>query len=80
MKIETLNWNTGCEYTPQGQIVMAVKDESGDIFFNDTSRRIWGKLTRAVSFSRGAIMREYDSGNYEWINRNQLHELFPGVK
>ncbi|QWS69930.1 hypothetical protein [Vibrio phage vB_VpS_PG28] len=75
---QTLNFNTGRHYSPEGQVIECViieflPDEDGfDLFdeyrvqFHDKSRDIKGVVT-VSELTQTAIMQEYDANNYEQI-------------
>lgn len=64
-------FNTGRGYTSEGQVITAAVVEGRDVYFNDHSRCIWGKLDELYPYKHpDAILLEefvmgaYDHGRY----------------
>lgn len=70
--MNVVTFNTGRQYTTEGQIITAAVQEDGSILFNDHSRGIWGKLAHNEedycdswkSFQE-FVLWSYDLGGYE---------------
>lgn len=71
--MQTLKFNTGREYTDQGQRIIATLQENGAIHFDDVDRHIKGLIefpgfTREevaqFFFNQSAIMAAYDKNEY----------------
>jgi hypothetical protein len=71
----TTTFNTGREYSPQGQIITVRQDidnetfEQTGILFHDHTRGIWGQIDAVYSADNNLqsfVMRNYDAGNYSW--------------
>ena len=71
--MQTLKFNTGREYTDQGQRIIATLQENGAIYFDDVDRCVKGLIefpgfTREevaqFFFNQSAIMAAYDKNEY----------------
>ena len=82
----TIKFNTGREYTAQGQRIVARLLDDGSIVFLDIDRGIDGVIAPAQGltredvkdpfFNRASVMDAYDNGNYNWgAQRELLAEL-----
>lgn len=71
--MKPVTFNTGRQYTAEGQIITAAVQEDGSIIFNDHSRGIWGKLAHNEDDLKKSwrslqqfVLWSYDQGGYEW--------------
>lgn len=83
MALKAHKFNTGRQYTPEGQVIVAWihsegKDEFGAyvvVRFFDMSRNITGELNTPLHFvSNDYIMDLYDNGHYKCVS------YMPGVE
>lgn len=80
--MQAILFNTGREYTPDGQVIVAwVVHESADEFgpiytvrFQDTSRRVGGEIKGLGAFTQEAVMARYDLTQYNstWIREEEI--------
>ncbi len=82
---KTIEFNTGREYSKEGQIIKATlygdienfdywansnPDDDPFVIFEDITRDIIGKIT-LCDLTESAIMNAYDSGNYQEAEYNK---------
>ena len=75
-KVKPQAWNTGRQYTAEGQRIAARVDELTDsILFNDIDRIVFGRIEGASDLFnpeseslRSFVMRHYDHGSYYTAN------------
>lgn len=81
--MKAFKFNTGRQYTPEGQVIVAWIHEEGEdefgefvvVRFFDVSRNITGELNTPLHFvSNGYIMDMYDNGHYKEVSH------MPGVE
>jgi hypothetical protein len=88
--MKTLKFNTGREYTKNGQRIAAILQDNGDIVFNDIDRSICG-IIRAGGFTledvitlncftQRGIMESYDQNDYtdisgDWELKKSLADI-----
>lgn len=80
--MKAIKFNTGRQYTPEGQVIVAwvhskTEDEFGDSYvirFFDVSRGITGEISWSPDFNQVAVMRAYDVGSYKCVS------YMPGVE
>ena len=81
-----LKFNTGREYTANGQRIAAALQDNGDIVFLDIDRQIDGVISAGAltcdevlafgCFTQRAIMASYDQNQYDGaVDRSQLAQL-----
>jgi hypothetical protein len=58
--MQTLKFNTGREYSPHGQRVIATQLDNGHIILVDLDRHIDVMLLEGVGFNQREIMQAYD--------------------
>lgn len=86
--MKAIKFNTGRQYTPQGQLVVAYQvgePEKGDIFgcewltvrFIDVSRMVSGEIA-VLGLTENHVMAAYDGGHYEsvWIDSAEKAQAF----
>lgn len=66
--MKTLKFNTGREYSANGQRIAATQLETGQIILMDIDRHIDAMLPAGVEFNQADIMRFYDLGAYVFPN------------
>ena len=65
---KTLAFNTGRQYSENGQRIAAGLLDDGDIIFVDIDRGLEYLIPAgAVSFTQEAILAAYDRGHLEWV-------------
>ena len=73
---DTIEFNTGRYYAPEGQIIQAeIIESEGDthqVRFTDRTRRVYGVVTIEGGLTQGKIMAQYDAGNYRGISSFEL--------
>ena len=64
-------FNTGRQYTHEGQVITAAIADGWDVYFNDHSRCIWGKLNYSYPYNQADearlqdfVLQEYDNMRY----------------
>ena len=81
-----LKFNTGREYTKNGQRIAAALQDNGDIIFVDVDRQIDGVISAGAltcddvlalgCFTQRAIMASYDQNQYNGaVDRSMLQQL-----
>ena len=81
-----LKFNTGREYTKNGQRIAAALQDNGDIIFVDVDRQIDGVISAGALtcddvlelgyFTQREIMASYDQNQYDGaVDRSQLAQL-----
>lgn len=81
-----LKFNTGREYTKNGQRIAAALQDNGDIVFVDVDRQIDGVISAGALtledvlelgyFTQREIMASYDANQYDGaIDRSMLQQL-----
>jgi len=81
-----LKFNTGREYTKNGQRIAAALQDNGDIIFVDVDRQIDGVISAGAltcddvlalgCFTQREIMASYDQNQYDGaVDRSQLAQL-----
>ena len=81
-----LKFNTGREYTANGQRIAAALQDNGDIVFVDVDRQIDGVISAGALtcedvlafgyFTQRGIMESYDKNEYTGaVDRSQLAQL-----
>ena len=84
--MEILKFNTGREYTKNGQRIAAALQNNGDIVFVDVDRQIDGVISAGAltcdevlafgCFTQRAIMASYDQNQYgAAVDRSMLQQL-----
>ena len=58
--MQTLKFNTGREYSPHGQRIVATQLDNGHIILVDLDRHIDLMLLAGVDFNQADIMQAYD--------------------
>ena len=66
--MKTIKFNTGREYTTDGQRIAATQLKTGQIIFVDIDRRIDAMLSANVEFTQADIMCFYDISCYIYPN------------
>lgn len=63
--MKTIEFNTGREYTSEGQFIKATLHDDGVVTFFDHSRCVDGefKIGNPLMFGQSAVMHWYDSGD-----------------
>ncbi len=69
-------WNTGRQYTANGQRIVAEVREDG-IFFNDIDRMLWGKITTGYEIHterdlKTVVMGCYDNGRWKSCQNHEV--------
>lgn len=69
---KSIKFNTGRNYTPEGQVILAwvvegTTDQYGSftVRFIDHTRMITGQMDFMLQFDQDAVMRAYDKGLYD---------------
>ena len=66
--MEILKFNTGREYTKNGQRIAATRLDNGHIVLFDVDRQIDAMLPAGVEFTQADIMWAYDRNMYVFPN------------
>ena len=61
---KTIEFNTGRQYSAEGQFISATLHDDGEVTFMDHSRSVDGQFTLGPNrpFTQGEILGRYDSG------------------
>ena len=71
--MQTLHFNTGRQYSANGQRIAAALLDGGAIIFVDIDRGLEYIIPAgAAAFNQAGIMAAYDGGGLEWCNGHAL--------
>lgn len=71
--MQTLHFNTGRQYSVNGQRIAAALLDGGAIIFVDIDRGLEYIIPAgAAAFNQAGIMAAYDGGGLEWCNGHAL--------
>lgn len=71
--MQTIKFNTGRQYSDNGQRIAAALLENGDIIFVDIDRGLEYLIPAgSARFTQSSIMAAYDRGGLEWCNGHEL--------
>jgi hypothetical protein len=71
--MQTIKFNTGRQYSANGQRIAAALLDNGDIIFVDIDRGLEYLIPAgAARFNQSSILAAYDRGGLEWCNGHEL--------
>lgn len=71
-----IQFNTGRQYSKQGQRIVAAQVDDGRIFFVDLDRCIDGMITAPnAELTEASVLKAYDANQYRWVGHPILREL-----
>jgi len=80
---KTIKFNTGRQYTAEGQVIVATLHDDGVVTFFDHSRGIDGEFKLAdvdkhfaQVFSDRTVMNAYDRNIYQSTNRSRTDSMY----
>ena len=74
--MQNIQFNTGRQYSKQGQRIVAAQVDDGRIFFVDLDRCIDGMITApSAELTEASVLKAYDSNQYRWVGHPILREL-----
>lgn len=77
---KTLAFNTGRQYSDNGQRIAAGLLENGNILFVDIDRGLEYLIPAgAAAFNQNSILAAYDGGGLEWCNGHALIQQLSAI-
>jgi hypothetical protein len=77
--MQSIHFNTGRQYSREGQRISATLHDDGVVTFYDHDRMIDGQLKYALTvFSKDTVLRNYDLCEYQSSQRSRADGMYVG--